>query len=171
MQILPRDHTDYIELETCPCQLCTEYRGAVVPYLESVKLVEQSGHNVRCVCDLCRKTRKLNTQQLAADAKRTLWSEAVFTAEGHSWGPLFLEWVENRILFGGDTTYFWVQESEGMSMDNWIEMFIEQVGESEIRISAAKLHSEDKTVAQALTQSVPKAVHAVERDAANPELA
>lgn len=150
MTPLPRIHADYTELDNCPCVLCVNYREATGLYLESIKAMEQVNHTIRCSCEVCKKHRRLLRSQTIADAKRTLWSESVFTAEGHSWGPLFMDYMEKQIFDEKYTAYFWTQDVETLSMDHWIESFIEEVGESEIRISASRMHSEDILVKQAL---------------------
>lgn len=158
---LPRDHADYIALNEpdtfCTCVLCVEYRFAVTPYLESAERTQE--HSFRCKCPACKERRRLESEQLAKDNRRTLWCEACFTATGKPWGGLFLDWIENKILNdhtwaifpkGKSTVYWWVHEGERRSIDWWLEEWLNETGYADKMISADKIMRDDVAVAKAL---------------------
>lgn len=158
---LPRAHYDYVELEEppiCQCRLCVEYRAAVTPYVAAVKETEE--HNFRCRCVSCKNRRKLESEQLAADNRRTLWCEGCWTAVNKPWGPLFLDWLEDKILNDGwavkakgkTTNYWWVHEGERRSIDWWLEEWIDETGFSDTMVTAHNIMRDPAMVTKVLQQ-------------------
>ena len=93
----PTEHYDYDYLESCDCELCTNFRDARTIYraLEGGYLNKED------------QAKKIKMNYIAATNKRDLYCELAFRMRNENDGVLFLRWLFTQIVKSPKSPGWW----------------------------------------------------------------
>ena len=93
----PTEHYDYDYLESCDCELCTNFRDARTIYraLEGGYLNKED------------QAKKIKMNYIAATNKRDLYCELAFRMRNENDGVLFLRWLFTHIVKSTKSPGWW----------------------------------------------------------------
>ena len=93
----PTDHYDYDYLESCDCELCTNFRDtrAIYRALEGGYLNKED------------QAKKIKMNYIAATNKRDLYCELAFRMKSEPDGVLFLRWLFTQIVKSPKSSGWW----------------------------------------------------------------
>ena len=93
----PTEHYDYDYLESCDCELCTNFRDARTIYraLEGGYLNKED------------QAKKIKMNYIAATNKRDLYCELAFRMRNEPDGVLFLRWLFTHIVKSPKSPGWW----------------------------------------------------------------
>ena len=93
----PTEHYDYDYLESCDCELCTNFRDARTIYraLEGGYLNKED------------QAKKIKMNYIAATNKRDLYCELAFRMRNEPDGVLFLRWLFTHIVKSTKSPGWW----------------------------------------------------------------
>ena len=93
----PTEHYDYDYLESCDCELCTNFRDARTIYraLEGGYLNKED------------QAKKIKMNYIAATNKRDLYCELAFRMRNEPDGVLFLRWLFTHIVKSPKSSGWW----------------------------------------------------------------
>ena len=93
----PTEHYDYDYLESCDCELCTNFRDARTIYraLEGGYLNKED------------QAKKIKMNYIAATNKRDLYCELAFRMRNEPDGVLFLRWLFTQIVKSPKSPGWW----------------------------------------------------------------
>ena len=113
----PTEHYDYDYLESCDCELCTNFRDARTIYraLEGGYLNKED------------QAKKIKMNYIAATNKRDLYCELAFRMRNEPDGVLFLRWLFTQIVKSPKSSGWWAIKDSTLPAIRYLHEYREKV--------------------------------------------
>ena len=113
----PTEHYDYDYLESCDCELCTNFRDARTIYraLEGGYLNKED------------QAKKIKMNYIAATNKRDLYCELAFRMRNEPDGVLFLRWLFTHIVKSTKSPGWWAIKDSTLPAIRYLHEYREKV--------------------------------------------